>query len=100
MYHLPMRHTSIFAIVPRLWGARLLRYLRSWWYMIHLGAVALVMAGSPSTWNRSSRLATSRYIYGSTWQVLPWFTVLTALIGLVIIRIALVTASSYGLAHY
>lgn len=95
-----MRHSSIFAIAPRLWGIRLLRYLRSWWYMIHLGAVALVTAGSPSSWNRAGRLTTSRYIYASTWQVLPWFTVLTALIGLVVIRIVLVTASSYGLSHY
>jgi phospholipid/cholesterol/gamma-HCH transport system permease protein len=95
-----MRSPSIFATHPRLWGARLLRYLRSWWYMIHLGAVALVMAFTPGSWNRANRLATSRYIYASTWQVLPWFTLLTALIGLVVIRIVLVTARSYGLSNY
>jgi phospholipid/cholesterol/gamma-HCH transport system permease protein len=87
-------------IRPSLWGAKLLRYLRSWWYMVHLGAVALVMALSPSTYHRANRLATSRYIYASTWQVLPWFTVLSALVSLVIIRIVLVTARSYGLSHY
>lgn len=85
---------------PSLWGARLLRYLRSWWSMIHLGAVALVLAVSPSTWRRANRHATSRYIYASTWQVLPWFTVLSALVGLVVIRIVLVTATSYGLSRY
>jgi phospholipid/cholesterol/gamma-HCH transport system permease protein len=95
-----MRQKSILTIAPRLWGARLLRYVRSWWTMLHLGAVAMVMAASPSAWNRANRLATSRYIYASTWQVLPWFTVLTALIGLVVIRIVLVTARSYGLSHY
>jgi phospholipid/cholesterol/gamma-HCH transport system permease protein len=85
---------------PSLWGAKTLRYLRSWWYTIHLGAVALVMALSPSTYHRGSRHVTSRYIYASTWQVLPWFTVLSALVSLVIIRIVLVTARSYGLSNY
>jgi phospholipid/cholesterol/gamma-HCH transport system permease protein len=85
---------------PRHWGVYATRYLASWWHMLHLGAVALVMAMSPSTWHRGNRLATSRYIYASTWAVLPWFTVLTALISLVIIRIVLVTAQSYGLSGY
>jgi phospholipid/cholesterol/gamma-HCH transport system permease protein len=85
---------------PSLWGAKSLRYLSSWWYTIHLGAVALVMALSPSTYGRANRHATSRYIYNSTWQVLPWFTLLSALISLVVIRIVLVTAISYGLSNY
>jgi phospholipid/cholesterol/gamma-HCH transport system permease protein len=85
---------------PRHWGLYAARYAASWWHMLHLGAVALVMAMSPSTWNRANRLATSRYIHASTWAVLPWFTVLTALVSLVIIRIVLVTALSYGLSRY
>jgi phospholipid/cholesterol/gamma-HCH transport system permease protein len=93
------RH-RLLTIRPSLWGAKILRYARSWWYTLHLGAVALVMAFSPSTYNRANRYATSRYIYSSTWQVLPWFTVLAALVSLVIIRIVLVTARSYGLSHY
>ncbi|MFL6671902.1 MAG: MlaE family ABC transporter permease [Massilia sp.] len=97
---MPMRLSSSVTIRPSLWGARFLRYLHSWWTTIHLGAIALVMAVSPSTYRRGNRLATSRYIYASTWQVLPWFTVLSALISLVIIRIVLVTARSYGLSHY
>ena len=32
--------------------------------------------------------------------MLPWFTLLTALVSLVIIRIVLVTAQSYGLSRY
>jgi phospholipid/cholesterol/gamma-HCH transport system permease protein len=81
-------------------GARALRYLNSWWYTVHLGAVALVMALSPSTYGRAQRHVTARYIHGSTWQVLPWFTLLSALLSLVVIRIVLVTAASYGLSHY
>jgi phospholipid/cholesterol/gamma-HCH transport system permease protein len=95
-----MRIHRALTIHPSLWGAKSLRYLGSWWYTIHLGAVALVMALSPSTYNRAGRHLASRYIYASTWQVLPWFTVLTALVSLVVIRIVLVTAQSYGLSHY
>jgi phospholipid/cholesterol/gamma-HCH transport system permease protein len=87
-------------VKPRDWAALAARHAASWWYMVHLGAMALVMAMSPSTYGRANRLATSRYIYASTWQVLPWFTALTALVSLVIIRIVLVTAQSYGLSRY
>jgi phospholipid/cholesterol/gamma-HCH transport system permease protein len=95
-----MSISSLLYIKPRLWGVMAARYAASWWATLHLGAVALVMALSPSTYHRANRLATSRYIYASTWQVLPWFTTLTALLSLVIIRIVLVTAQSYGLSRY
>ena len=95
-----MRRTLNLATRPSLWGAAFLRYLRSWWYMFHLGAIALVTSLSPSTYNRANRHATAWYIYTGTWKVLPWFTLLSALISLVIIRIVLVTALSYGLSRY
>ena len=85
---------------PADWGRLAWRYLASWWYMVHLGAMALVMAFSPSTYNRANRITTSRYIYNSTWQVLPWFTLLSALLSTVLIRIVVVTALSYGLSAY
>jgi len=85
---------------PGVIGLRLLRYLHSWWATIHLGAIALVMVLSPSTYGRAQRRATARYIYGSTWEVLPWFTMLAAVVALVIIRIVVVTAASYGLSRY
>src|SRR5438445_5838603 len=68
--------------------------------MVHLGAISLVMPFSPSTYNRANRGAAARYIYSSTWQVLPWFTLLSALVSLVLIRIVVVTALSYGLSRY
>lgn len=85
---------------PETWGQVLLRTVLSWWAMIHLGAIALVMAFSPSTYYRANRAVTSRYIYASTWQVLLWFTMLSALVCQVIIRIVVVTAISYGLSQY
>jgi len=82
------------------WGRALLRGAASWWHLLHFGAMVLVMALSPSTYNRANRATTSQYIYASTWQVLPWFTALAALLSLVLIRIVVVTALSYGLSQY
>ncbi len=78
----------------------LTRAIASYWYMVHLGAIALIMAFAPSTYNYANRLTTARYIYTSTWQILPWFTMLCALVSLVLIRIVIVTALSYGLSRY
>jgi phospholipid/cholesterol/gamma-HCH transport system permease protein len=85
---------------PAVLKHHLLRYLHTWWFTVHLGAIALVMVFSPSTYGQSQRRATARYIHASTWQVLPWFTLLTALVALVIIRIVVVTAQSYGLSGF
>jgi phospholipid/cholesterol/gamma-HCH transport system permease protein len=68
--------------------------------MLQFGAIVLVMAFTPSTHNRAYRTATARRLYTSTWQVLPWFTSLAALLSLVLIRIVMVTALSYGLSQY
>jgi phospholipid/cholesterol/gamma-HCH transport system permease protein len=95
-----MRPRSFLYVKPSKWGKLLLRFVASWWYMVHLGAIALVMAFSPSTYSRENRIVTSRYIYTSTWQVLPWFTLMAALVSLVLIRIVVVTALSYGLSRY
>jgi phospholipid/cholesterol/gamma-HCH transport system permease protein len=95
-----MRPNSFLTVKPSQWGRLLWRFVASWWSMLLLGAIALVMAFSPSTYNRANRVITSRHIYTSTWQVLPWFTLLAALVSLVLIRIVVVTALSYGLSRY
>lgn len=85
---------------PGQWAGMLGRFIASWWRMLHLAAVAIVMALSPSTYNRANSVIISRFLYTSTWQVLPWFTLLAALVSMVLIRIVLVTALSYGLSRY
>jgi phospholipid/cholesterol/gamma-HCH transport system permease protein len=85
---------------PGQWGRWVAHWAAGWWRMLLLGAIALVLAFSPSTYTREHRIATSRQIYLGVWQVLPWFAALSALVGLVIIRIVLVTAASYGLSHF
>lgn len=74
--------------------------LRNWWNIIHFSAVMLVLALSPSSYQRATRLKIAEHIYVNTWQVLPWFTVLCSLICLVLIRIVVVTAQSYGLSNF
>lgn len=79
---------------------RALRAFAGWWGVLHFGAVALVLALSPSTHHSAQRLAMARLLYQTTWQVLPWFTALCALVSLVLVRIVLVTAQSYGLSQF
>ena len=86
------------------WPARLgysfVLTLRRWWGIVYFAAIALVLVLTPSTYARANRPVIARYIYTSTWQVLLWFTVLCSLISLVLIRIVVVTALSYGLSLY
>lgn len=77
-----------------------LGFFAGWWGVLHFGAIALVFALSPSTHDRANRAVTARLMYTTTWQVLPWFTVLCALLSLVLIRIVVVTAQSYGLSQF
>lgn len=100
LYHLAMSSTSVNPNPPSRWPDAVLRQLLSVWFMLQLGAVVLVMALTPSTHTSLFRAATARQMVLSTWQVLPWFTSLAALLSLVLIRIVVVTALSYGLSHY
>ena len=72
----------------------------SWWHVVHVGALILVLALSPSTWDRANRRALARHVYVGTAPILPWFALLAALISVVLIRIVVVTALSYGLSQY
>ena len=80
-------------------GAIARRVLR-WWHVTHFGAQLLALALSPSSYGRSHRPALARHIYLDTAPNLAWFTVLSALLSLVLIRIVVVTALSYGLSQF
>lgn len=82
------------------WVLAINRGLTSSWHMVHLGALLMVASLSPSTYPKSNRSTISRHIYSSTVSALPWFTAMTALISLVLIRVVVVTAQSYGLSQY
>jgi phospholipid/cholesterol/gamma-HCH transport system permease protein len=88
--------TGALAELARTAGA----WLVGWWRMVHLTAVLLVLALSRSSYGPEDRRALARHIDLGTGQSLLWFTVLSTLISLVVIRIVLVTALSYGLSQY
>jgi phospholipid/cholesterol/gamma-HCH transport system permease protein len=77
-----------------------LRWLVGWWRIIFFGASLLVLAASPSSYARPTRQALVRHLYLDTAPILWWFTALCALLTLVITRIVVVTALSYGLSRY
>ena len=81
-------------------GVGTARWLLGWWDIVFFGAQALVVSLSPSSYNASTARIVTRHIYQSIGSILPWYTVLTALISLVMTRIVVVTALSYGLTQY
>lgn len=82
-------------------GVRALgRWLHNWWRIVELGVQLLSLALSPSSYTAGYRHALLRHIYLGTAPSLVWFTVLTTLLSLVVIRIVLVTSVSYGLTQY
>lgn len=84
------------------------QWLKGWWHVIYFAAIVWVAALSPSTYsikkehhpNSPRAQPLLNYLYSCTVPVLPWFTVLMSLISLVLIRIVVVTAQSYGLSQY
>ncbi|MEO8407051.1 MAG: ABC transporter permease, partial [Oxalobacteraceae bacterium] len=75
-------------------------WLGSWWQIVLFGVLVLTLALSPSTYDRPGRRAIARQIVSGTAPNLLWFTVLSALISVVLIRIVVVTALSYGLSRF
>lgn len=76
------------------------QWLIEWWRLVQLGAMLLVLTLSPSSYSFESRQVLARHIYLNTAPILLWFTVLCALVTVVLTRIVLVTALSYGLSQY
>lgn len=75
-------------------------WIVEWWQMVHLGALIMVLALSPSSYSRDNQVVLSRHIYLNTAPILLGFSVLCALVTVVITRIVVVTALSYGLSQY
>lgn len=94
--------TPLFSLQSALrdMGQATLRWLAGWWRIIVFGAEILVLVLSPASYRAASRANLLRHIYLATAPSLLWFTVLTALVSLVLIRIVVVTALSYGLSQY
>ncbi|HEY6354002.1 MAG TPA: ABC transporter permease [Burkholderiaceae bacterium] len=79
---------------------RFVPWLHGWWQIVHFGAVTSVMALSPGSYGANQRRTIARLIVLDTAPVLVWFTLLSSLICLVIARIVVATALTYGLTQY
>lgn len=77
-----------------------LRWMAAWARIIFFGAAMLVRALSPQSYGPATRRNLALHVYVDTAPILGWFTVLIALFTLIITRIVVVTAQSYGLTQY
>jgi phospholipid/cholesterol/gamma-HCH transport system permease protein len=77
-----------------------LAWLGSWWRLLQFAGLIGALALTPSSYRRDNRPALARHLVLATTPNLLWFAVLSALISLVLIRIVVVTALSYGLSRY
>jgi phospholipid/cholesterol/gamma-HCH transport system permease protein len=71
-----------------------------WLSLLNLGAGILVLALSPASYTAANRAVLLRNMYANTAPILLGFTVVCALVTLILTRIVVVTAHSYGLSHY
>jgi phospholipid/cholesterol/gamma-HCH transport system permease protein len=78
----------------------LARWSRTWWHIVHLGALCGVLLGTPSTWRAPLRQHLSYHLWHSSAPLLLGYGLMSTLLSLVIMRIVLVTAQSYGLSQY
>lgn len=78
----------------------LIRALRRIWRTLVFAAMIGAFALSPSSYRGANRDAVARQLVTGTGQNMLWFTVLSTLVSLVLIRIVVVTAVSYGLSRF
>lgn len=78
-----------------VWG-----WLRGWWQIIFVGAQLMVLALSPTSYRPSQRKVIALKLYMATAPLLTGFMLLSALTSLIVIRIVVTTALSYGLSQY
>ena len=81
-------------------GQGVLGWWLTWWHIFFLGAQVGVLALSPSSYTQPRRARLARHMARAALPVLPWFGLVSALLSLVIARIVLVTAASFGLDQY
>ena len=100
---IPYDVTMLARLLPSFLPAHLWRGVQRWvvgWSrIIYLGAVVLVMLLSPSSYGRQTRARLMRRMYIDTAPILLGFTALASLLCLVVARIVIVTATSYGLSN-
>lgn len=84
----------------RLIGRTIERVVRPWWRIGRFSALVLAAMTSRDSYRPPWRGGLARALVAASLPVLPWFTLLSAIVTVVIVRIVLVTAQSYGLSQY
>lgn len=85
---------------PASWTRWPVRWLLGWWVVAQFVAQMLVLMLSLSSYRRNQRTRIYQQLHAASAPLLAGFTVLSALLSLVIIRIVIATAYSYGLSQY
>jgi phospholipid/cholesterol/gamma-HCH transport system permease protein len=87
--------------ILKQWGARVRASVFSAWRVLLIGAQILVLACLPLSYQKGApRQAVWRNLYLATAPLLTGFLVLSALVSVVLIRIVVATAFSYGLSQF
>lgn len=95
-----MAHPSTVARALHYSSKAPLRWLAAWGRITFFGSVMVVRALSPKSYGPETRYNLARHVYVDTAPILGWFTALISLFTLIITRIVIVTASTYGLSQY
>ena len=93
----------LYSFIPlwlRRWSAVALNWSLGWGQIVHFSAQILVLALSPSSYRRVQRGKLLLQVYRATRPLLLSFTLASALVAMVIIRIVVVTSLSYGLSRF
>lgn len=86
--------------VARAWGRGWGRWWARWWHIVRLGTLLLALSLSVGPWRAGpQRQAISRQVWLATAPLMAGFALGSALMAVVITRIVLVTAQSYGLSQ-
>lgn len=75
-------------------------WLHDWWRLVHLGAVLMVLVLTPSSYRGPHRAQLGRHIYANTAPIMLGFSLVCALLTVVLTHIVLTTALGYGLTHF
>ena len=94
-----MQTYSIRRVLAQAGGA-FLAWSASWGRSFRFGATALVVAASPSAYDRETRNVMARQIYFTALQILPGFIAVTTLGCFIVMRSVITAASVYGFTEY
>lgn len=81
-------------------GRAALHWSAQWLYIARLAAQIMAWALSPGSYPRALRPIMARHLYQSAGPSLIWYVLMFGLFSLVLVRIVVVTAASYGLSRY